>query len=54
MALDEVINNISEGAQAKARELSAEAEKERAAILRQATTRSPPRGWPSRKSWRSP
>ncbi|HSA35425.1 MAG TPA: V-type ATP synthase subunit E family protein [Methanomassiliicoccales archaeon] len=36
MALDEVINNVSEGAQVKARELSAEAEKERAAILKQA------------------
>lgn len=36
MALDEVISNITESAQAKARELSAEAEKERAAILKQA------------------
>jgi V/A-type H+/Na+-transporting ATPase subunit E len=36
MALDEVIGNISESAQAKARELDAEAEKERTAILKQA------------------
>jgi V/A-type H+-transporting ATPase subunit E len=36
MALDEVIGNISESAQVKARELDAEAEKERTAILKQA------------------
>ena len=36
MALDEVIENITEGAQAKARELLQEAEKERTAILKQA------------------
>lgn len=36
MALDEVINNITESAQAKAGELIQEAEKEKAAILKQA------------------
>ncbi|MCX6651694.1 MAG: V-type ATP synthase subunit E family protein [Methanomassiliicoccales archaeon] len=36
MALDEVIGNITESAQAKARELDAETEKERTAILKQA------------------
>lgn len=36
MALDEVISNVTESAQAKARELSSEADKEKAAILRQA------------------
>lgn len=34
--MDEVINNITDSAQVKARELSAEAEKERSAILKQA------------------
>ncbi|MDD1771942.1 MAG: hypothetical protein LUQ09_03395 [Methanomassiliicoccales archaeon] len=36
MALDEVINNITESAQAKAGELIQESEKEKAAILKQA------------------